>query len=375
MTLPPLFLKKHLDIVLINFGYEVYSEDVNYLHYINKMDNVLTIPQKDVYCDKLLGSILKQANIPEIEFMDKVNIYIKPSAKNSLVAFVDVLGFTKRMENITDDEKMKDFLIHYKKVVGLAYGELEKVSKSKRNARINEISYANKMSYAKIFSDNILYMNELTKRDGERDFVDFLDQIALYQLNLVLDGFPSRGAIVAGDMYCDGTLIVGNPIVKAYDIEKNKAKHPKIVIDDSTFKEIRKFLRRYRTSKNNIMTEYIVKEDKGPFFLNYLYYLISQEEIDPEDINEYIIDDLLNHKNLICENLKKFKNKKEMNSKEVENNQKIYEKYEWLAEYHNYFCSTYIPCSEKVLIPDTTRKFKFICVREYYTKFPKFFVV
>ncbi|AFV24476.1 hypothetical protein Mpsy_2272 [Methanolobus psychrophilus R15] len=352
MTLPPSFKKEHLEIVLKNCGYKEYSKDEDYLHYINGMNNILTIPQKETYCDKLLYSILKQTNIPELEFMDFVKKYLKPSVKLSIVALVDVLGFSKMMENISNNtEEMNHFLINYKKAVDPAYHELCKFSEFKRKSRIN------KMSYARIFSDNILYLNELTGSDGEIDLVHFIDQIALYQLRLVLGGFVSRGAIVVGDMYCTDTLVVGYPLVKASNLEKEKGGHPKIIIDKTTIKAMSFYLKRFKKNAYIPMLSFITKEVDGPYFINYLYYLILEEEIDSSYICSGPIEiHLLKHKNLICENLRKFKGKDEA----------IYEKYEWLADYHNFFCSTHIPRSEKMLVPDATKKFKFIYGNDYY---------
>ena len=169
-----------------------------------------------------------------------------------IVAYLDLLGVATRMN--TDKEYQK---ISMNKLHNL-YTSSIRLSKEIDIEGYNEIQF-------KIFSDNIIISKKLSKSPEKRifDIKCVLNCVSHFACSSVGDGvgWLVRGGITIGELFIDNTMVWGNALLKAYDLENNIAIYPRIVIDSTMLHEI---------IKDKALNEYIQQDFDNIIFLNYL---------------------------------------------------------------------------------------------------------
>ncbi len=131
-----------------------------------------------------------------------------------IVAFIDVLGASKQMQ-IDSNNSLN--MIHN------AYDDaLKMLEKIKFNKDINP--------QIKIFSDNIVVYCPCSK-SIEAVFYTVVLTSSIIQEKLLEYKILSRGGISVGDFFADETMLWGQALVNAYNIESTIAIYPRIVID------------------------------------------------------------------------------------------------------------------------------------------------
>ncbi len=221
--------------------------------------------------------------------------------------YLDILGYSKRIENSRGDE-LKSQLNNFLNYV---------VSENKYLDDLGKI-----IEYKiRIFSDNILIALPATK-DTVSDFHLVLSHIIDYQKTLIQSNYFIRGGISKGMLYIDDHTIWGPALIEAVKIEKSTV-YPFISIS----KDIINLF-----SENNLLSEVneylsipIIKIIEDRYFLDYLQTTIHFENSYP--ITYYTFIQV--HKGLVEYNLK--------NNKD----ESIRNKYLLLAKYHNEFCNFY----------------------------------
>lgn len=216
---------------------------------------------------------------------------------------------------------------------------------------------------------------------------------ALYQLNLMLKGFPVRGALSIGVLLFNEEIMAGEVLKRAYELETTKAKYPRILVDDviveyiecvrkhPAVKEIIKALKEsleksldyidlQPNSKEDLIRinrdwifvprMVILQDDGGSFFINYLWFFAAEvysvlslpfiqakvqtnSKIDIESLysrdNKSLISKVLltvinnidYHKSFIIDRL----SNKALCSK-------TREKYLWMLKLHNFFIDSFL---------------------------------
>lgn len=224
---------------------------------------------------------------------------------------------------------------------------LESHNKGYGNQLLKEISYLinknkqciipNKYSYGKIkiYTDNMVVGYPIHD-DGEEELNEILDNVSEYQFNLSLEGLFVRGGISVGDFYINDDIVFGPALLDAHYTESQLACYPRIVLDEKTAKKLKKYMEYY---DNAPQQNKILVDSDGQLFLNYLntifkYYTECNNEYEFEVVK---INLLLRHKLKIEEMLNLYKK-----------NIRVWDKYVWIANYHNYFCNFNFP-NEKQL--------------------------
>lgn len=142
--------------------------------------------------------------------------------KNSLVGFVDVMGF-KNLLSDTDSNK---------KTLAAYFKEIE------QNKLLMQ-QFGEKRIAMMTISDSIIYSLELTSDEKENLELAaaFLGTLASIQYNLAaLHSIWTRGAISVGKLYMNAekNIVVGQAFVDAYMLER-VANYPRIIIDPKIF--------------------------------------------------------------------------------------------------------------------------------------------
>lgn len=236
----------------------------------------------------------------------------------SFCAYFDILGFGNKVKN----EDLK-FFEHYLEVlqVELDYLNKEHDFDNKEGRKRFEL---------KIFTDNFVIGYPWNHNDGEIELGDLFDILSRIQLTFAQKGIFIKGAISHSKLYMDENIVLGPALIDSYQLEEKKAIYPRIILSETAKKVVKKHIGYY--SDNAFCPQrktYLIDKD-GFYFLNYLYFLI--ENFDPDYPNyEYIKKQLILHKNSIVKELKS-----------QAKNHHVFEKFIWCAEYHNFFCDSFL---------------------------------
>lgn len=226
--------------------------------------------------------------------------------RNSVVAFVDLLGYRKAIRQADTKKKASDLLELLRRALDNGYVHLRHPLWPDR--RPWEV---------RAFTDNILVSYPI-HGSGDSEMQSVLSSLGSYQLEMIRNGFFVRGGIAVGELYIDQDLIFGLSSIQAYEAESKKAINPRIVLDKSALECVKKYLEIYGRIERSPESADLLQDEDGEVFLNYLQHtlVIGQEP-----------GLLLEHKKMIEGRLEQFADCP-----------RIWDKYWWAAQYHNYFC-------------------------------------
>ena len=139
----------------------------------------------------------------------------KVAYEKRLILFMDFLGFREVVADTKDNEQSLVRLISAMNVLRDVVKDDELLSNSQCITQ---------------FSDSIVMSYRVSEPSG---VYDMLYSMALSFMSIIDCGFLLRGAITMGDLYHTERHLVGPAMVKAYDMESNCAKYPRIIIDPS----------------------------------------------------------------------------------------------------------------------------------------------
>jgi hypothetical protein len=225
-----------------------------------------------------------------------------PEYKPYLIAFFDILGFKNELAEKTCDEIHRVFEV---------FEEDNKFTKT--------LGEEPEMLY---FSDSVIRFSVFEKYKDCLDTLVFCEIMSLIHLqSLLIDkGVLVRGALTWGDLYVEGSMIYGDGVVKAYELESNVAIYPRIIIDPEIIELINRYFEGVDWAEQQLRDyrKVLCLSDAGYYYLNYLR-AIENEFDDPD----YYPIFLAKHRDLI-----KQKQKEDMPARDKS-------KIIWLVNYHN----------------------------------------
>jgi hypothetical protein len=188
------------------------------------------------------------------------------------------------------------------------------------------------------FTDNIV-LGYPTLFFGQEELDQAFHELCRFQMRLVIAGFFVRGGISVGDLYMDDTVVYGYSLLEAYSAENNEAIVPRIILAESAEKAVKEDLDFYaRKDDETPHVQYISKDVDGKFYVDYLQAVFTATEYFSGE------KDVKTHKEKIECQLKKNKA-----------NKRIYDKYVWVAKYHNKFCEQCGDCNHLKIDIDDVR--------------------
>ena len=143
--------------------------------------------------------------------------------KKCYIAFLDILGFKDKIENKTCKEIL-DIFTDIKNPLKKAYINEDGI--------IREICSAQKVNF-KCMSDSICMYIDAAESDS---LLCLISACSIFQAKLLKRETPVfvRGAIVLGDIYAKDDITFGPGMTKAYLLEENSAKYPRIIMTKET---------------------------------------------------------------------------------------------------------------------------------------------
>ncbi|PKL61196.1 MAG: hypothetical protein CVV31_12720 [Methanomicrobiales archaeon HGW-Methanomicrobiales-2] len=337
--LPDLPLQTVIDL-LRKYGYSEMQRNGRYIHLRHADDDiVITIPNRTKVHGAILRSALCQGGIPEKDFIEGLKGIIPVFGKDSVIAHVDILGFKSLLTEAKKSEsKFDEVLNHYHSALRSAFSSIESMTERRHKFNWRHICHV------RVYTDNLLFISELgNQTEGEADFGQTIDEIAMYQLELAIRGYFVRGGIVVEKCYCDEVTVFSPALADTEGIEKS-AYFPRITLESSAKEKYLRYLKWYRDPAFCYFADTIIIDPDGTWFINYLYILrrFSDDMLDmmerhgeklPVSEGPYFpaaISELHQHRDHIKKRLTEF-----------EDNPVVFRKYLWLACYHNWFCSKY----------------------------------
>jgi hypothetical protein len=192
---------------------------------------------------------------------------------------------------------------------------------SKAVAKLSEDSEAT-LLYFKSFTDNVVLGHPRISEDMEAEFGFILWSLREYQFNMACNGFFVRGGLAVGPLFIDETSVYGTALLEAYELESKIAVNPVVVLSDEAMKLVSQHLTYYHGEKAPHVRE-LLRGPDGRYFINYL-----TEAIFETGGGEKLSGKLMRqHRDAIISELKAHRKKP-----------RVFEKFAWLAAYHNHFC-------------------------------------
>jgi hypothetical protein len=157
----------------------------------------------------------------------------------------------------------------------------------------------------------------------------------MYQHSLALSGFFIRGAISVGELFVSDELVFGDGLLQAHEAETQLARDPRIVLAKSALTSIEKHMCYYSSVRSSPHNYHLLADSDKQVFVNYLMV-----PLDGSPGNEHHEHGLKKHRDHIKENLERFQDRP-----------RIWNKYSWAANYHNFVCDWIYPNRKSVRIP------------------------
>lgn len=223
-----------------------------------------------------------------------------------VVAVIDILGFENRVMESENNEIITEEIKNVLEVI-------------KENKTIND--HFNKVAndsnhQVSIFSDSIIISSKLEYCN----FYFIVSSVTIILQEICELGFLARGGISIGNMVHNEEIAFGPALIEAVNLEKNIAVYPRVVMTPKTFYNGVNFDDRtntleYRQRTFNQM--FIKDEEKNIYYLDYLGDKTSADMPDDYYLNF----------------LKKVR--ETINNGLLNNNDRVKEKYVWMAKYFN----------------------------------------
>lgn len=191
---------------------------------------------------------------------------------------------------------------------------------------------------AAMLSDALILAAPIPSEQEERAAVfGLINQAALLQLSLVEQGLFVRGGIVVGDFHIHDGLIFGRALGDAYERESNDAVHPRVILDElAAGSQAAAGAEDHEDPKATLL----MRDEDGWTFIDYLATLFDEYE-DPRPR-------LTAHRDTINAKLELHRS-----------DRRLWEKYRWVAEYHNEVINTRIPDGTGLLVAQPAMTWRF----------------
>ena len=175
----------------------------------------------------------------------------------------------------------------------------------------------------KVFTDNIVLGYAFDSWHAEPELASVFDKVGIYQLLMALENFFVRGAISVGDLFLDENTAFGPTLHEAYKLESTRARDPRVILSADVVDYLRNHIGFYGDPRHAPQMQMVLLDADGEVFVHYLHYLIGWAD----DVPLINADSLSQHKEHVIRNLEAH-----------HGSPRVWAKYQWVANYHNYFC-------------------------------------
>ena len=185
------------------------------------------------------------------------------------------------------------------------------------------------------FTDNVVIGTPVVGLQDVEQVLGHTQVDVAYMMLLLLDaGFLARGGITFGDHYMDETFVFGPALIDAVDLEK-ATKWPRVALSQLAADLNREVVRRfYGDPAFSPQAGELLCDTHGDVFVDHLNVWFGEED-EPSVIDHY---------------LPRYKATIEQALATHSTGGPVWEKWKWLADYHNYSMSTNLQSPQSFLI-------------------------
>jgi hypothetical protein len=237
----------------------------------------------------------------------------RPRLRESIVAFIDILGFS---ESSTSRPKMADS----QQVLDKIAAAIDDSRHFVRQAIPDADSGLGRRWATKFFSDNLAFGypcdDETVDYASTAWFV--IRGAQRYQLKMTMNGFFVRGGLTQGPICLTDEIIFGSALIECYQLESKASIVPRIVLAEPLQQLLTESYRDNAGGMEPGTDQAICRDVDGWWFVNYLDAAQDARGIQWELIEQ--------HKASILESLSHT------------TRHDVLPKYGWACRYHNVFC-------------------------------------
>jgi hypothetical protein len=247
--------------------------------------------------------------------MSKSSAYLddagRPRLRQSIVAFIDILGFSHISSSCASIEDSQRVLDKIAAAIEDSRGFVRQSVPDAENGQENRWA-------TKFFSDNLAFGypfdEEITDKASTAWFI--IRSAQRYQLKMTLNGFFVRGALTHGPVCLTDEIIFGSALIECYLLESKASIVPRIVLAEPLQQLV---MDSYRAGcLQSDARQAICRDVDGWWFVNYLQAAERDSVVRWEFVEQ--------HKASILESLSHT------------TRHDVLPKFGWACRYHNVFC-------------------------------------
>ena len=236
----------------------------------------------------------------------------RPRLRQSIVAFIDILGFSNIATSRTAIEDSQSLLNKIAAAIDDARSFVRQPIPD------GEIALGKRWA-TKFFSDNLAFGYPFDDSVDHASTAWFIIRSAQrYQLKMTMNGYFVRGALTQGPVCLTDEIIFGSALIECYLLESKASIVPRIVLSEPLHGLVAKSYRNTPDRLASGMNQSICRDVDGWWFVNYLDAAREARGIQWECIEQ--------HKRSILESLSQT------------TRHDVLPKYGWACRYHNVFC-------------------------------------
>jgi hypothetical protein len=245
---------------------------------------------------------------PQTAYFDEQG---NPRLLRSYCVFLDFLGFRHEIRAAVASGQEDELFQRFMRTVE---PEIQRIIVPSANDNLVSLP---RLWDAKVFTDNVVLGYALWSGDGENEFAHALFQLHEFQLSVALQGYFVRGGWVVGKLFMNQNTVFGSALLDAYEIESEQAIYPRILLSNEMKSLVFHHMRYHMQPPQCI---HLIVDDSASLMTNYLSELLVDDTVDWKRLAQ--------HGAVVAQRLE-----------EHAGNERVLEKYRWVAAYHNFFCN------------------------------------
>lgn len=211
--------------------------------------------------------------------------------EDRVLAFVDVLGFSEAVKGtIKDDREVAEETLRISQLIDGIQSDLDihnKRSKEIFKFTDEQIKMVSGTRVVNQFSDSIVLSFSIKEESGI--FLMLLDILFLH-VTALQHNFLLRGAIVRNKLLHTQEKIFGPALVEAYEMERNLAIYPRIVLDEEIIELSRKYFGKQNgpDTEEHFVRSLLKRDFDGMYYIDYFEAIETELDNQIEDMPEYL---------------------------------------------------------------------------------------
>jgi hypothetical protein len=228
-------------------------------------------------------------------------------------AFIDILGFRGLIGNIRSDNQF----IALREVLRKIHAPVD----------LPTVNWHTDFR-AQSISDAVA-ISTLASDGGLIRLFRAIEDLALDLLN---EGYFIRGALVRGRLYHDSSMVFGEALVRAFELENSVARYPRVMISREVMADIDRFCTGIIAHKREEYFPFIEQADDGPHFVHVLRTVADTvQRVQLDNLNKPP------DKQQKLEQYERLQDMIQMRLDEATDNPRHFEKVQWFALYWRKF--------------------------------------